>query len=340
MGRRQAEDRREAQLYYFTSPQNLSREINRQSFYFSSPRAFNDPLDCDLTLLDDFVDAMPDANYRSFVERSVEELRRGKLEEGGRRANKSLYEGWTFGVGLRAADGSGYVEAYVEQHAGPLYPVLRMDPAAGRVALKAHLSSLIDGIGVKCFTRRWDNVLLWGHYARGYSGVCVGVYEPDQIIKGWNHNVGYSDIRYSSDKATLLHHASDLRSLIRVFMTTKFLEWQYEQESRIVTFRGSGYLDYRSSAIREIILGPNWFRAIPDETKDARKARFGMFFEALEKLRKYQQRNKKFRLYLCETDRATSTVKRHEVPDCRLCQFAKKAHGFTRTKEALDFVSA
>src|SRR5258707_7476857 len=51
-------DRRPAAHYYFTKNAYLSAELAAKSLYFGSPLDFNDPLDCDFTVVDRYLNSL------------------------------------------------------------------------------------------------------------------------------------------------------------------------------------------------------------------------------------------------------------------------------------------
>src|ERR1700731_4449263 len=46
-------------------------------------------------------------------------------------------------------------------------------------ALEAHIKHFRQSKGLLCFSRNWDNLLLWSHYAASHTGLCLGFDIPD-----------------------------------------------------------------------------------------------------------------------------------------------------------------
>lgn len=84
-------------------------------------------------------------------------------------------------------------------------------------------------IGILCFSRKWNNPVLWSHYADKHRGLCLGFDIPDQLAK----NVRYVGRRL---KAEIEHDNSsdDTDSPGYKLITTKYSHWKYEDEVRLI----------------------------------------------------------------------------------------------------------
>ena len=63
----------------------------------------------------------------------------------------------------------------------------------GMIDMKNYLSKKR---GILCFSEIWDNPVLWGHYASGHKGLCLGVDVPNELLM----KINYRDERLSSDE--------------------------------------------------------------------------------------------------------------------------------------------
>lgn len=84
-------------------------------------------------------------------------------------------------------------------------------------------------IGVLCFSRRWNNPVLWSHYADKHRGLCLGFDIPDQHAK----KVRYVDRRLKAD----IEHdnpSDDANSPGYKLVITKHSHWKYEAEVRLI----------------------------------------------------------------------------------------------------------
>lgn len=115
-------------------------------------------------------------------------------------------------------------------------------------------------LGFVSLSETWRSPLMWAHYARNHTGVCLGIDVP----KGRALKVNYEPerLRLVLD-ATKLETALDTE-LVRTLVTTKFSDWQYEREWRVVerleaapdADTGLHYLPFSLDfELREIILG-------------------------------------------------------------------------------------
>ena len=100
---------------------------------------------------------------------------------------------------------------------------------------------------------------MWTHYAKNHTGVCLGFDVPDAMP---------IQMKYETDRAKLLLNvekpldAIDHELLLKV-LTTKFTQWSYEEEWRLLSdlkeqdpINGSFYLPFGPSlALRDIIVG-------------------------------------------------------------------------------------
>jgi hypothetical protein len=120
---------------------------------------------------------------------------------------------------------------------------------------------VINKNGVLCLSKRWDKTLMWSHYAKSHTGICIGIdfsnYKNDDF--GFYHDVIYSQ-NYPSINFELFgsEHDEALTKLLQQTMQTKSNEWSYEEEVRFIKFRaqgGAGVYPFNKNKISEIILG-------------------------------------------------------------------------------------
>ncbi len=83
--------------------------------------------------------------------------------------------------------------------------------------------------GVVCLSKNWSNPLLWSHYADKHRGICLGFDVP--------HSLACS-VTYNGDRLALgIRNRLVKGSLDREFMlkllTTKYKDWEYEDEVRL-----------------------------------------------------------------------------------------------------------
>ena len=96
---------------------------------------------------------------------------------------------------------------------------------------KKHIATMH---GVLCFSRSWNNILMWSHYADQHKGICLGFDVPDGEGK-------FMEMKYLNE----LVFAPDLSGLPReqkrpffdLLYTGKYGGWSYEEEIRVFATR-------------------------------------------------------------------------------------------------------
>lgn len=119
-------------------------------------------------------------------------------------------------------------------------------------------------LGFVSLSETWRSPLVWAHYADDHKGVCLGIDVPaGRALK----------VRYEEERLRLVFDATSLETahdeeLIRTLVTTKFSDWSYEREWRIIEElkspddKGYHYLQFSPAfELREIVLGARCIRA-------------------------------------------------------------------------------
>lgn len=95
--------------------------------------------------------------------------------------------------------------------------------------------------GVACFSESYDSLLMWSHYAQNHQGICVEY----ELLK-FNTELKFSPVPiiYSNERTRL--SAIDMDNMgpssLAFFigcLTTKSIEWSYENEWRIIRDSGA-----------------------------------------------------------------------------------------------------
>ncbi len=113
--------------------------------------------------------------------------------------------------------------------------------------------------GVICFSRSWQNPVLWSHYADKHRGICLGFEVDDNCVMPVSYETDLSKFEVDSQAAQSLITEQYVQRLL----ATKFRDWEYEGEARVYvgldhsTAEGGLYFaDYSENMqLREIILG-------------------------------------------------------------------------------------
>jgi len=84
-------------------------------------------------------------------------------------------------------------------------------------------------IGLLCFSRNWDNLLLWSHYGASHTGICLGFDIPEGG-PGTNYD---TDVLYQPNHLQIRRPEDVNLDLANRLLRTKHESWSYEQEVRM-----------------------------------------------------------------------------------------------------------
>ena len=118
--------------------------------------------------------------------------------------------------------------------------------------------------GALCFSKTWENPVLWSHYAEKHRGMCLGIDVGTGI---YVREPFYADRQTKLDasiivQAMLNNDMTEAAPLMERMLLTKFSGWSYENEMRVLTRlenrTGSYYFYEFSDKLKpsQIILGP------------------------------------------------------------------------------------
>lgn len=128
---------------------------------------------------------------------------------------------------------------------------------------RRHFAGLYDHwvktLGFVSFSDNWKSPLMWGHYARNHTGVCLGIEIPARRVMQVNYQPERLELLLNMP---LLEAAID-DDVIKQVVTTKFQDWAYEQEWRYLVklehkdeVTGFHYVEFSPDfELREIIVG-------------------------------------------------------------------------------------
>jgi hypothetical protein len=115
------------------------------------------------------------------------------------------------------------------------------------------LTGFRERTGVCCFAGAPDSRLMWSHYAKDHTGICL------QFERVRDYRVFMHAFRVKYDKQfPVVNWARDeeMRQQISDLLFAKDPAWAYEAESRIVAIEQAGkYLHCKPEALRGIVLG-------------------------------------------------------------------------------------
>jgi Protein of unknown function (DUF2971) len=109
-----------------------------------------------------------------------------------------------------------------------LCPIDTTDPAISN-AVDAVISHFRQKCAILCFSRNWDNLLLWSHYGDSHKGACLGFEVPDGD-PGANYD---TDVLYQPNLLQIRRSEDVNLDLATRLHRTKHESWSYEQEVRM-----------------------------------------------------------------------------------------------------------
>ncbi|MBR9847580.1 MAG: DUF2971 domain-containing protein [Algicola sp.] len=105
----------------------------------------------------------------------------------------------------------------------------------------------ISQFGVVCYSSDYTNNLLWAHYADNHKGMCLVFDIPDDKVPDLHK------VSYSKKFPFVGLNGTNIKDIIPV-VTTKSIDWAYEQEYREVFLLKNKLHDYPGE-LKEIIFG-------------------------------------------------------------------------------------
>lgn len=98
-----------------------------------------------------------------------------------------------------------------------------------RLAMRVFRQTIAPAMGILCFSRSWQNPVMWGHYADSHRGLCLGFDVDDEIAMP----VTYVPKRLNFDEyMTGKFTDAEASSLAAKLVRTKYSHWRYEKEVR------------------------------------------------------------------------------------------------------------
>jgi len=99
-----------------------------------------------------------------------------------------------------------------------------------------YVGKIAERFRLLCCSHRHDSILMWAHYADKHRGIVIE-FEPDLLMPGTCLSNHALDVVYRSSPPTIPAMHPDLASFehsLQVMLSTKALEWSYEEEVRML----------------------------------------------------------------------------------------------------------
>lgn len=193
-------------LYKYINYEIGKLALENSSVGFTHPLSFNDPYDCALDLVD-FKD-LPE-NYPEFL------------------------------INLHFS--------HLDRHQQEVM-LLKMKKTPAKLVLDKlksdGMNAEVKNRAVSCFSKNFNNILMWAHYANAHTGICIGYNAVAlylEIAQQFEERMMVT-VDYAKEFKPLNYYRHRRESIIR-WLKTKAEIWSYEQEIRIilnhVNFEGS-----------------------------------------------------------------------------------------------------
>lgn len=217
-------------IYKYTSLENAIKIIENESVILTNPKTFNDPFDSKLVIrkneIDDAINLIK--NYYSFYEK---------------------YTDYCKNITKCNIDFEKEIANIKEKMEYTKINTLKKDNFTTLdLEFKKKLNEIIleleDLPRISCFSKRFDSILMWSHYASSHEGVCIEFDENRNIFKNvtYSKNREYFDIKYIVSKclASIFFNGDvdyNIKDVFKRVMKPFFIkskDWKYEQEIRCV----------------------------------------------------------------------------------------------------------
>jgi Protein of unknown function (DUF2971) len=116
-----------------------------------------------------------------------------------------------------------------------------------REEISRRIQDLADDLGILSLSAARDNILMWSHYANSHQGFCL---EFDTSIPPFDKAL---EVHYKRDRYT--YDFSNVHANAKELLRTKYSDWRYEKEWRIISDKGRETYPFRLDALTGVIFG-------------------------------------------------------------------------------------
>jgi hypothetical protein len=186
-------------LYKYVSFEGACRILTDNTLAFRNPQYLNDPFDCTLELMD-FSRIPPFYRENLF---------------------KKYYSHLT---------GENKIRMQANFESKPDTELLEI--------LVKGMQQDLDKRGITCFSKSYDNMLMWSHYADSHKGICIGFNLPKLYtsIRLNSHPERFMiSVKYDRQFDSINYFSHPAQAVIN-WLRTKSEDWAYEKEVRLVLY--------------------------------------------------------------------------------------------------------
>lgn len=138
---------------------------------------------------------------------------------------------------------------------------LLKDPKS--LKLEDFFKSQKQQFGVCCFSWSLKNIVLWGNYADNHKGLCLGFRNLKPVETGL---YGIYPVNYVSEINQYEFSSLEDNKYWEHWLCTKYKDWKYEDEVRLISKTYNGKLKFPKEALTEIYLGLSTSEELEKET--------------------------------------------------------------------------
>jgi hypothetical protein len=209
----------QVKLYKYRRMASLGNEriFTKSEIYFSSARDFNDPFDCRPYLKRNYSDEEIKNYSKYLVNKKLPGLPRADRRKKAAEIKRRMRRPWEL------------EQLYFEQ---------------------------MYSYGLYCLSGKFDNILMWSHYADNHQGFCLEFSGKEPQVSPFpvSWPIIYQKDRPIVDRTVT---AGDIYTdeIVRPGLLTKSLDWEYEKEWRALRIEGTGPMQLPKGLLTAVILG-------------------------------------------------------------------------------------
>lgn len=215
---------------------NTEKIITLNGMLFSSPLAFNDPFDFKLPI-------DPIESIRNLKEEELVFCLNNFMKNLQDKSYEIPEENILFAKWLTETKG---VESIVKGFS-EIFP-----------KMKKIIDKELKETGICCFSKEYDNILMWSHYAQDHKGVCLK-FDTTEDNDFFSPLITVDYMKKLN--LNIIEYLSEPNRFAKDTVKIKYFDWFYEREVRIVKISSSGFnskngfLKFKPNALKEVIFG-------------------------------------------------------------------------------------
>lgn len=114
---------------------------------------------------------------------------------------------------------------------------------------KKNIADVFSNLGISCFSKRPNNLLLWAHYADKHAGICLKFdITKDENFFNWTFPINYSD------NYPVYDFVINKNEISNTMILTKSVHWSYEEEYRTIS-KQPGLFKFDKASLVEVTFG-------------------------------------------------------------------------------------